>query len=110
MKLDLDNICWNGLFPQANDSVDISRFAHSHDGKSVLVTGAGGSIGSALAETIHSLSPGTLVLLDSSEQNLYRIHNKFSSLTGKDRHVPILGSVADKRCLRDVFQRYHPEI
>jgi FlaA1/EpsC-like NDP-sugar epimerase len=109
MNLNVDNVCWDGLFPRIGTSVDASDFAHTLAGKDVLVTGAGGSIGSALAGTIHSLNPRSLVLLDSSEQNLYRIHTELSLLSENARHVAVLGSVADQRCLRDLFQRYHPE-
>ncbi len=110
MNLNLENICWDVLFPQNTASGNGSDFARDHGGANILVTGAGGSIGSALAETLYSLNPRTLVLLDSSEQNLYRIHNKLSSLSGRERHVPVLGTVADERCLRDLFERYEPEI
>jgi FlaA1/EpsC-like NDP-sugar epimerase len=50
-----------------------------------------------------------LLLIDSSEQALYRIHSDLSKLRSKC-HVPILGSVTDGDCLSDVFQRYFPEI
>jgi FlaA1/EpsC-like NDP-sugar epimerase len=110
MNLNLENICWDGLFPRNAASSNASDFARTHRGVNILVTGAGGSIGSALAEAIYSLNPRTLVLLDSSEQNLYRIHSKLSSLSGRERHVPVLGSVADERCVRSIFERYQPEI
>jgi FlaA1/EpsC-like NDP-sugar epimerase len=110
MNLNLENICWDGLFPRNAVSGNASDFARTHVGTNILVTGAGGSIGSALAEAVYSLNPRTLVLLDSSEQNLYRIHSKLSSLSGRERHVPVLGSVADERCIRSLFERYRPEI
>ncbi|MGA9565005.1 MAG: polysaccharide biosynthesis protein [Candidatus Korobacteraceae bacterium] len=110
MTLNLESICWDGLFPRIAASGNASDFTRTHGGANILVTGAGGSIGSALAETLYPLNPHNLVLLDSSEQNLYRIHSKLSSLSGRERHVPVLGSVADERCLRDLFERYQPEI
>lgn len=109
MTVNIEDICWDELFPLPDTSHDLSEFAQLHAGKSILVTGAGGSIGSALANTIHCLEPRCLVLLDSSEQNLYRIHTRFSSISGRHRHVPILGSVADERCLSEVFEHFRPE-
>ena len=108
MNLNLDNICWDGLFPRSSPSAD--DFTGDHAGRNVLITGAGGSIGSALTQAIHSLNPQKLVLLDSSEQNLYYIHSKLSRSPGPGQIVPILGSVADERCLGDLFERYRPGV
>jgi len=110
MTLNFDNLRWDGLFRPANPLPDVAELAKLHSGKHVLVTGAGGSIGSALARAIHASGPRHLVLLDSSEQNLFRIHTQLSEHSGPELHVPILGSVADECCLRDIFERYHPEI
>jgi len=102
-----EQICWNGLFPHfAGDS---SGFAHLHTAKNILITGAGGSIGSALAKAIHRFQPRCLLLLDSSESALYRLHSDLSQ-AGSQCHVPILGSVTDDRCLRDTLRRYRPQI
>jgi FlaA1/EpsC-like NDP-sugar epimerase len=109
MTLTPEQICWDGLFPQASANHDASDFAALHAGRNILVTGAGGSIGSALAKTIHRFHPRCLVLIDSSEQGLYRIHSDLLDV-GSQRHVPVLGSVTDERCLNDAFQRYCPEI
>ena len=77
MNVTPDQICWNGLFPQPS-SDDASDFANLHTGKNILVTGAGGSIGSALAKTIHRFRPRCLLLIDASEQALYRIYSDLS--------------------------------
>ena len=107
MILTPEQICWDGLFPAAAAQHDVSDFAGLHAGRSVLVTGAGGSIGSA--RTIHRFRPRCSVLIDSSEQALYRIHSDLSNV-GSQCHVPILGSVTDERCLRDSFEHHYPEI
>ncbi len=110
MRHSFDNLRWDGLLPRRDTQPEVAEFGKLHAGRNILVTGAGGSIGSALAETIFVFSPRSLVLLDSSEQNLFRIHTKLSETPGPERHVPILGSVADERCLCDIFDRYRPEI
>ncbi len=110
MTLRLDDIRWEGLFPSTAEPGDGAEREALHCGRDVLVTGAGGSIGAALCKAIHRLRPRTLVLLDSSEQNLYYIHRDLSSLAGPATIVPALGSVADGRCVRELFARFRPQI
>ena len=75
--------------------------------KTVVVTGAGGSIGSELCRQIVSLKPKALVLYEMSELALYTIEKELSSI---DIHpidiYPILGSVNNKNRLSNVFERF----
>ena len=92
----------------------------------VMVTGAGGSIGSELCRQIIEFQPKTLVLIDQSEFALYKIHtdilgllrsSNFDSLisesTNQDKApfqvVPILSSVADDRAINELFERWRPD-
>jgi FlaA1/EpsC-like NDP-sugar epimerase len=69
----------------------------------ILVTGAGGYIGSALVKALAALQPGSLVMLDSSEQNLFELRRSVSG------HA-LLGSVEDSALLDEVFARFRPQI
>lgn len=77
-------------------------------GKTILLTGAGGFIGSALAETIVRLKPGHLILLDHSERNLNEIDLKLAATTARELHTSVLGDICDTRLLSEVLQRYCP--
>jgi len=108
MILELEEIRWDGLFPPSADGVELKHFTGLHAGKSILVTGAGGSIGSALVRAVAKLAPSQLVLVDSSEQNLFSIHKYLSSQS--THHIPVLASVVDELCIRDLFVRFRPQI
>lgn len=76
--------------------------------KVILVTGAGGCIGSALAKRLIQSGAKLVVLLDHSEQNLYEIHNELSADAGSFVHVPILGDICDKALLDELLEKYRP--
>ena len=89
---------------------DQSLFERCIKNKAVMVTGAGGSIGSELCRQIVLSNPSTLVLFEHSEFALYEIH---SELTGylRARHlkivlIPILGSIRNYRRLQDVINAW----
>ncbi|WP_398501825.1 polysaccharide biosynthesis protein [Variovorax sp.] len=75
----------------------------------VLVTGAGGSIGSELCRQIVQLSPKTLLLVDISEYALYAIHQELETLAPQIRVVPLLASVCDASRLLEVMRTWRPE-
>jgi len=77
-------------------------------GKVVMVTGAGGSIGSELCRQILALEPSRLILLDASEFALYAAHRELSGQYGGDRLVPVLASVQDEARMRAVLERMRP--
>jgi FlaA1/EpsC-like NDP-sugar epimerase len=75
-------------------------------GKSVLVTGAGGSIGSELCRQVVKNGARRLVLFDNSEFNLYQIHSEVAASGGVCEIVPLLGSVCDRDRLDRVLARF----
>jgi FlaA1/EpsC-like NDP-sugar epimerase len=94
---------------QADDTVSIP-FPSAHAGQSVLVTGAGGYIGSALVKAIAAAGPSRIVLLDSAEHNLFQIRQHLESAFGHVLCEPVLGSVDAVNLLDDIFTRFRPEI
>lgn len=79
-------------------------------GKTVMVTGAGGSIGSELCRQIFSLGPSTLLLFEHSEFNLYSILSELDPPASREptsvKLVPILGSVRYQKKLLDVMETW----
>ncbi len=90
--------------------LDLGGIGEFIGGRSVLVTGAGGSIGSELCRQIAKYKPSTLLLLDIYENTTYEIQlelqKKYPSL---DLRVHI-GSITDERMLDRLLSQYHPEI
>ncbi len=79
----------------------------TNTGKTILVTGAGGCIGSALVQALAASNPALLILLDHSEQNLHEI-NLHLAASGKFSHAAILGDILDGPLITEIFDRYRP--
>ncbi len=79
-------------------------------GKTVLVSGAGGSIGSELCRQILKFQPRLLVLWDASEENLYQLEMEILHEHGFTNYVAVLGRVQDHEVLSGVFTHYQPQI
>jgi FlaA1/EpsC-like NDP-sugar epimerase len=81
----------------------------SYSGKTILVTGAGGCIGSALAKKLTRCDPRLVILLDHSEQNLYEVHTELTVGEGPALHVPILGDISDATLLNELLENCRPD-
>jgi FlaA1/EpsC-like NDP-sugar epimerase len=104
--LDIDDLL--GREPvQANHNL----LASNIDNKIVLVTGAGGSIGSELCRQILALGPTKLLLIEQSEFALYSIHQELEekSVGSKTLLVPLLASVQDKIRIKEIMSVWHPD-
>jgi FlaA1/EpsC-like NDP-sugar epimerase len=78
--------------------------------KVVLVTGAGGSIGSELCRQLVSAHPRTLILLDKSENSLFYSHLSVRERGPEIEAIPCLADITDMELLRDIFLRHSPDI
>lgn len=79
-------------------------------GKTVLVTGGGGSIGSELCRQIASYGVGRLIIFDIYENNAYDIQNELRRHFKDLDLVTLIGSVRDVDRLESVFKQYHPDV
>ena len=85
-------------------------------GKTIMVTGAGGSIGSELVRQIMQFTPERLVLLDIYENNMYDLQQEINieRRRGHDQNVTdvicLIGSVRDKKRVDEIMKKYHPNV
>lgn len=98
------------LLERSQASLDVPALRRFIEGRTVLVTGAGGSIGSELSRQIASLGPRHLVLLDNSELNLYSIGLDISETYPALPRTEVLCDVRNPARLNDVFANCPPDI
>lgn len=88
--------------------LDWHRIRHSLCDKTVLVTGAGGSIGSELCRQLAAVCSAHLVLFDQSEYNLYRIEEELLERFPDLKLTSVLGDICDIPAINHVFQSFRP--
>jgi len=80
------------------------------EGRTVLVTGAGGSIGAELCRQIARFAPSRIVLFDHSEFALYSIHQEFRDQRPGIEVAALIGDAKDERRVAEAFSRHRPEV
>lgn len=106
----LRNIDLEDILRRDPVKLHLGQIAGYLTGKRVLVTGAGGSIGSELCRQIAKMSPGHITLLGKGENSIYEIHQE---LTAKFPHLsiePVIADVRDKPRIFNIFSRVQPQV
>lgn len=105
-ELDIDDLL--GREPVMPNHILLARHIF---GKVVLVTGAGGSIGSELCRQILAVGPAKLLLIEQSEFALYQIHQELEEKLAQREIVlvPLLASVRDEERMHEIMSAWHPE-
>lgn len=107
---DVSQTDWSFLLPRAPRKIDQRAARKLITGRRVLVTGAGGTIGSELARQIAAFSPSQLALVDNAEFALYRIDLELKEAGFGDIISSSLTDVCRTEHLEAVFERVKPEI
>ena len=106
----LKNVSIDDLLGREPIRTDMKEVFDFINGKVVLVTGGGGSIGSELCRQIAKHSPKQLIIFDIYENNAYDIQMELREEHPDLNLVTLIGSVRDSRRIYDVFEKYHPQI
>lgn len=89
---------------------DIEKLMNYVSGKTVLVTGGGGTIGSELCRQLSEYSPKRLIIFDIYENNAYEIQNELRASHPELELITLIGSVRDSKRMDYVFDKYRPNI
>ncbi|MEW6382245.1 MAG: nucleoside-diphosphate sugar epimerase/dehydratase [bacterium] len=104
------DVSYSDLLGRSPVNLDVERIGAYLKGKCVLVTGAGGSIGSEFCRQVASFKPKVMVMMDRAESSLYDIEMELRHLDPHQIVVPVLGSVTCLDHVKRVFGQYQPEV
>jgi FlaA1/EpsC-like NDP-sugar epimerase len=106
----LRDVNYEDLLGRSPVQLDMGGIRGYLDGKTVLVTGCGGSIGAELCRQIVRFQPQMLILLDANEANLFHIALELRNEMYFDRCEAVLSRIQDERLMASVFEKYHPHV
>jgi FlaA1/EpsC-like NDP-sugar epimerase len=106
----LERLTIHELTGQQPVRVDPREMEHVFTGKRIMVTGAGGSIGSELCRQLARFNPATLVLLERDDSNLFYVERDLRTAYPKLRVVPFLGDITREADVSRVFAQTRPQI
>lgn len=91
--------------------LDMASISKELTHKTILVTGAGGSIGSEICRQVCKFTPDRIMLLGHGENSIYHIHQELTGLYKEEIEViPIIADVQDKERMKEVMQAYKPYV
>ncbi len=105
----LRNIEVQDLLGRERVEADTEDIRHALEGRTVLVTGAGGSIGSELCRQIAACQPARLLLLDRAEPQTFLIEQELIGLGHARRITPIVADILDQERIDPIFAKYRPD-
>jgi FlaA1/EpsC-like NDP-sugar epimerase len=106
----LRDVSFEDLLGRKPVNLDIAGIRNYLDGRTVLITGCGGSIGSELCRQVVKFQPRSLILVDANEANLFHIQMELQQELYYQKCTGILGCVQDSDLMKSVFQRFHPQV
>jgi FlaA1/EpsC-like NDP-sugar epimerase len=96
------------LLRRAPITTDLNQVRSLAGGETVLITGAGGSIGGELCRQLASLGPAQILLLGHGENSIFEVRQELIRLYPGVSYVPLIADVRDRQRLSEVFARYRP--
>ena len=104
------NVQVEDLLNRQTAQIDLAEVSESLTGKRVMVTGAGGSIGSELCRQISQFKPEQLILYARGENSLYHIEHELAEIHSGLNRTTIIGDIRDRLKVFRIIDRYQPQI
>jgi FlaA1/EpsC-like NDP-sugar epimerase len=106
----LRDVRYEDLLGRRPVELDATGIRNYLEGRTVLITGCGGSIGSELCRQVVKYGPRCLVLVDSGEANLFHIQMELQYESSSPDCHAVLGHVQDRALMASVFEKFRPEV
>jgi FlaA1/EpsC-like NDP-sugar epimerase len=106
----LRDVSYEDLLGRPPVQLDKQGISHYIEGRTILITGCGGSIGSELCRQVVRFQPDALILVDASEESLFKIQMELHDEMNFNHGKAILGHVQDRSLMDDVFRKYQPHV
>jgi FlaA1/EpsC-like NDP-sugar epimerase len=91
-------------------TLDSEAIAHAIQGRTVMITGAGGSIGSELSRQVSQFAPRCLLLVERTENALFEIHREIARSFPEQRTLPCIADICDRPRMSQLFAEYQPDV
>lgn len=98
------------LLNRAEVELDNEKIGAQLKGKTILITGAGGSIGSEIVRQVVNFAPAKLLLLGHGENSIYIIHRELTNCSIDSELVPLIGDIQDRERMFQIMKDYQPDI
>ena len=107
---DLRNVRVEDLLGRQSVQTDLASIRNQLEGKVLLITGAGGSIGSELSRQVCNFAPRDVILIDRSENCLFKLGMELSTNRPQQHFVPVIADIQDVGTMREIFALHRPDI
>ncbi|MEO5775751.1 MAG: nucleoside-diphosphate sugar epimerase/dehydratase [Flavobacterium sp.] len=105
----LKNFAIEDLLDRKPIVLDDKKISAQIKGKTVMITGGAGSIGSEIVRQVINFSPYKIIILDQAESPLHSLHLEISELSNEVKIRPVLADIKDYNALEMVFEKYKPD-
>lgn len=104
------NIQIQDLLGRKPVELDLESMKSMIEGKTIVVTGAGGSIGSELCSQVALLNPEKIILFELSEYSLYSLERELKAKHPHLNYVEVIGDIRNQEKVKSIFEKYKPQI